>query len=211
MLTRLSDTNLSTIGRALRILFAIIALATGLPCLIKMLTNTGAFFAGEQASLYWLIVGASIQLFTLAAICSISAWFILMLLTNIGCYERLLLSVLWVVIASLILTFIAPSYPGFHYQHSDSLKTPEHTYYVGEEMSFEGICSIAGPECFGDYLYKPIVFQCGRFGLWCHAIFHGPERKFASPGHPPASTFTLDATIIRLLVDGDVMWTHPAD
>jgi hypothetical protein len=211
MLTRLSDTDLSKTGRALRILFATIALATGIPCLIKMFTNTNAFFAGEQASLYWLVVGEQIQLFTLATICSISAWFVLMLLTNIGCFERLLISVLWIVIVGLILTFIAPGYPGFHYQHSDSIKTHQHTYYVGEEMSFEGICPTIGPNCVGDYLYKPIVFQCGPFGFWCHAIFHGPERKFASPGHPPTCTLTLDDGTVRLLVDGDVVWESTSE
>jgi hypothetical protein len=206
MFTRLSDTALSKVGRALRILFAIIALATGLPCLIKMFTNTNLFFAGEQASLYWLVVGEQHQLFTLAAICSISAWFALMLLSNIGCYERLLISVLWIAIAGLILTLIAPSYPGFHYEHSDSINTPQHTYYVGEEMRFEGICPTIGDNCDGDYLYKPIVFQCGPFGFWCRAIFHGSELRSSTSYNLPVSTFTLDGSTIRLVVDGDVVW-----
>jgi hypothetical protein len=210
MVEKVTVSRWGTIRKVMRTLFAVVALLTGAACLIKIFTHSGAFFAGDQISIYWLVIGElNGQLFILGAISGVSAWLTLQLLSNLGCFERLLITVLCFIAGVGVLTLIGP--PVYNYQHSDSIRTPEGVFYVGEEITFWGSCGIIGNDCFGDYHFTPIVFQCGHVGVWCRAIYHAPPRRSTNPDSPPTSTFTLNGSTIRLLVDGEVVWEHPVE
>jgi hypothetical protein len=198
--------RLSTLQMVVRTLFAIVALLTGAVCLIKLFTNTARFMAGDQSSIYWLVVADRNALFILGAVCCFAGWIALLLVNNIGWTERIAITALWLFLGCALLTLIGPGI-GPTYTHHDSISTPSARYHTGDLVAWAGSCPPLGTDCNYAYLYTPIVFRCDPLGLLCRAVYHSDERLIqARLDDLPTGTFAANGSTINLLVDGEIVW-----
>jgi hypothetical protein len=193
---------------ALRILFSILALATGLPCLIRVSTDQKAFLAGDLISIYW-IAAADEGLYILGALSLISLWIALVFLSRMPWVDSLLIALLWFIVGCGVLTLLGPQMDGF-YTHTDSIRTRNGVYHTGYTSMWWGSCPAihtGRDACRPAYRYTAIVFQCDSTGLECRAIYHGEEQVISGDRESiPAGSFTRDGSTIRLVIDGQAVW-----
>jgi hypothetical protein len=186
-----------------------IVLLTGGVFLAAALSNTFSFFAGAESGIYWLHAATGETVLPLGFVCVIAGVIAVNLIHDLGWVERILLSGFWLIVLIAFLTILGPDV--MTYTHSDAVLTREGMYYSGGTTDFEGICPTLGPCTDATYLYIPVVFKCGYFGIWCRAIYHGPVSKYIGLGNSPATTFSRDGNTVSLLVDGNVLWENPLE
>jgi hypothetical protein len=211
MAEKVAISRWSTLQKVVRTLFAIVALLTGALCLIKLFTNTAKFVAGDQSSIYWLVVADPNDLFILGAVCCVAIWIALLLVNNIGWTERIAITVLMLLFGCGLLTLMGP-HIGPIYTHRDSMGTPSAQYHTGDQIAWAGSCPPIGTDCDERYLYTHIVFRCDPFGFVCRAIYHGEEQMISGEREDiPTGTFVANDSTISLLVDGEVVWEYPLE
>jgi hypothetical protein len=198
--------------KTLRILCAMIALLTGIGCILVSGVNREAFFDGTTSGIYWLIVDNSQLWLVFCAISYITAWLAIALWYP-AWPERILLAVIWLILGCGILTFLGPPI-GETYTHTDSISTLDSVYHSGYTAMWWGSCPAlgTGDDCTHTYRYIPIVFRCDPFGVACHAVYHSDERVISGEREDlPTGTFTLNDSTISLVVDGEIVWQQPLE
>jgi hypothetical protein len=185
-----------------------IGLLAGAGFILGIAPHREAFFEGTFSGVYWLVINHDGILSTLSFVWYAAGWLVIMFSFYGRWFERILLSVLWLIVGCGILTFSGPEmYSG--YTHNTSLSTSNAVYHAGGKYSGDAICPPIGPieEC-SHFGYESVVYECDRLGFMCHAIYHGDTRRYNDYHRPPISTFTTDGTTIALNLNGTLIWEH---
>jgi hypothetical protein len=191
--------------RTLRIIFAIIALLTGIGCIMVGGLDSVAFLNGGTSGIYWLMIEKSLAQIVSGTISLIASWLVIALWYP-AWPERILSAVIWLILGCGILTFLGPPI-GEPYTHVDSITTRDGVYHTGRIAMWQGSCPGLRGDCTDAYLYTSIVFRCDPLGLLCRAVYHSDEQLIhARIDNLPAGTFTRDGSTIRLVIDGQAVW-----
>jgi hypothetical protein len=186
--------------------------------LFLMMQTTGEpFLHGDQPGIYWLQLYAPDILNTVTQINCILIFLVGIMILGMQRLDTILFLLIAAIVIIAILTLLGPQTSSLvdfseiresrQFVHHTSLNTGGTVYQAaGVLTTYTAFMDCLNDNC-SDYSFRPILFQCDRWGIMCRAIYHGADTP--KTDEPPMSRLDISDGSIMFTVDGNIVWGYP--